>query len=133
MAWFILIIAGLFETVWAVALKYSEGFTRLWPTVITAVAMIISLYLLAISLKTLPLGTAYTIWTGIGALGTVIYGIMVFGESKDLLKLIFIMMILGGIVGLKVVSGKGSTAGKAEQSQSVRSKSETSDYPAGHP
>jgi quaternary ammonium compound-resistance protein SugE len=131
MAWFILIIAGLFETVWAVALKYSEGFTRLWPTVITAVAMIISLYLLAISLKTLPLGTAYTIWTGIGALGTVIYGIMVFGESKDLLKLIFIMMILGGIVGLKVVSGKVSTAGKTEQSQSVGSKSETGDYPAG--
>jgi quaternary ammonium compound-resistance protein SugE len=133
MAWIILIIAGLFETVWAVALKYSEGFTRLWPTVITAVAMIISLYLLAISLKTLPLGTAYTIWTGIGALGTVIYGVMVFGESKDLLKLIFIMMILGGIVGLRVVSGKGSTAGKVEQSQSVGSKSETGDHPASRP
>lgn len=133
MAWFILIIAGLFETVWAVAMKYSEGFSRLWPTVITAVAMIISLYLLAISLKTLPLGTAYTIWTGIGALGTVIYGIMVFGESKDLLKILFITMILGGIVGLKVVSGKSSTAGKTEQSQAVGTKSETGNYTAGRP
>lgn len=133
MAWFILIIAGLFETVWAVAMKYSEGFSRLWPTVITAVAMIISLYLLAISLKTLPLGTAYTIWTGIGALGTVVYGIMVFGESKDLLKILFIIMILGGIVGLKVVSGKSSTAGKTEQSQAIGTKSETGNHTAGRP
>jgi len=104
MAWFILIIAGLFETVWAVGLKYSEGFTRLWPSVLTVVAMAMSIYLLAISLKTLPLGTAYTVWTGIGAIGTVIYGILVFGESKDLLRILFVIMIVGGIVGLKVTS-----------------------------
>lgn len=94
--------------------------------------MIISLYLLAFSLKTLPLGTAYTIWTGIGALGTVIYGIMLFGESKDLLKILFIIMILGGIVGLNVVSGKSSTAGKTEHSQAVGTKSETGNHTAGH-
>lgn len=104
MAWFYLIIAGLFETVWAVALKYSEGFTRLWPSVITGVAMAISIWLLAIALKHLPLGTAYAVWTGIGALGTVIYGIVVFGDSKDLLRILFVIMILGGIVGLRVTS-----------------------------
>jgi quaternary ammonium compound-resistance protein SugE len=104
MAWFYLIIAGLFETAWAVALKYSEGFTKLWPSVVTIIAMAISIYLLAISLKTLPLGTAYTVWTGIGAIGTVIYGIMVFGESKDLLKMLFVIMIIGGIVGLRITS-----------------------------
>lgn len=104
MAWVYLIIAGLFETAWAVALKYSEGFTRLWPSVVTIAAMTISIYLLAISLKTLPLGTAYTVWTGIGAIGTVIYGIMVFGESKDLLRILFVIMIVGGIVGLKITS-----------------------------
>lgn len=133
MAWFLLIVAGLFETVWAVALKYSEGFTRLWPSVITAVAMIISLYLLAVSLRSLPLGTAYTIWTGIGALGTVIYGIIVFGESKDLLKLFFVMMILGGIVGLKAVSSKESTANKAENAKPVGSKSESGNHTNSNP
>jgi len=132
MAWVILVIAGLFETVWAVALKYSEGFTRLWPSVITAVAMIISLYLLAISLKSLPLGTAYTIWTGIGALGTVIFGIIVFGESKDLLKLFFVMMILGGIVGLRVASSKESTTKKTENSKPVGSKSESGNHANGN-
>ncbi|KAF0197831.1 MAG: quaternary ammonium compound-resistance protein SugE [Bacteroidetes bacterium] len=125
MAWIILIVAGLFETVWAVSMKYSEGFTRLWPSVITAVAMVISLYLLAVALRTLPLGTAYTVWTGIGALGTVIYGIAVFGESKDLLKMVFVMMILGGIVGLKIVSDKESARSKTEQGKTVRTESET--------
>lgn len=125
MAWIILIVAGLFETVWAVAMKYSEGFTRLWPSVVTAVAMVISLYLLAVALRTLPLGTAYTVWTGIGALGTVIYGIAVFGESKDLLKMVFVMMILGGIVGLKIVSDKESARSKTEQGKTVRTESET--------
>ncbi len=104
MAWFYLIIAGLFETAWAVALKYSEGFTRLWPSVVTVVAMAISIYLLAVSLKTLPLGTAYTVWTGIGAIGAVIYGILVFGESKDIIRILFVIMIVGGIIGLKVTS-----------------------------
>ncbi len=132
MAWIILIIAGLFETAWAVALKYSEGFTRLWPSVITAVAMIVSLYLLAISLKSLPLGTAYTVWTGIGALGTVIFGITVFGESKDLLKLFFVMMILGGIIGLRAVSSKESTTNKAEYSKPIGSKSEPGNHANGN-
>ena len=133
MAWIILIVAGLFETVWAVSMKYSEGFTRLWPSVITAVAMVISLYLLAVALRTLPLGTAYTVWTGIGALGTVIYGITVFGESKDLLKMIFVMMILGGIVGLKIVSDKESARSKTEQGKTVRTESETGNNTPRHP
>lgn len=132
MAWFLLIVAGLFETVWAVALKYSEGFTKLWPSVITAVAMIISIYLLSVSLKTLPLGVAYTIWTGIGALGAVVFGIIVFGESKDLLKLMFVLMILGGIVGLRAVSSKESTTSKAEQSKTVGSKSESGNHANGN-
>ncbi len=102
MAWLILIIAGLFETVWAVSLKYSEGFSRLWPSLLTVIAMGISIWLLAISLKSLPLGTAYTVWTGIGAIGTVVYGIVVFGDARDFLRILFIIMIIGGIVGLKI-------------------------------
>ncbi|MDY0101343.1 MAG: quaternary ammonium compound efflux SMR transporter SugE [Lentimicrobium sp.] len=133
MTWAILIIAGLFETVWAVALKYSDGFTRLWPSVITAIAMIISLYLLAISLKTLPLGTAYTVWTGIGAIGAVIYGIFVFGESKELLKLLFVMMILGGIIGLRAVSTKELQREQTDQSQAIGPQAETSNHPTGNP
>lgn len=133
MAWIILLIAGLFETVWAVSLKYSDGFTRLWPSVITAVAMIISLYLLAISLKTLPLGTAYTIWTGVGAIGAVIYGIFVFGESKELLKLLFVMMILGGIIGLRAVSLKELKREQTDQSQAIGAQPETSDHATGSP
>ncbi len=117
MAWFYLIIAGLFETVWAVSLKYSEGFTRLWPSVITGIAMAISIYLLALALRSLPLGTAYTIWTGIGAIGTVIYGIIVFGESKDLLRILFVIMIVGGIVGLKATSTKENKVEKIEQTK----------------
>ncbi len=132
MAWVILIIAGLFETVWAIALKYSDGLTRLWPSLLTLVAMMISLYLLALSLKTLPIGAAYTIWTGIGALGTVIFGIAVFGESKDFLKIFFVLMILGGIVGLKIATDKDSATKKAEQSQPVGSKSEAGNNTAGH-
>lgn len=127
MAWFILFIAGLFETVWAVSLKYSEGLTRLWPSVITAVAMALSIYLLAIALKTLPLGTAYTIWTGIGALGTVIYGIIVFGDSRDLIRIFFVVLILGGIVGLKTTAGKTSKTDKIEQSKSIGFHSKASD------
>lgn len=131
MAWIILIIAGIFETVWAVSLKYSEGFTRLWPSVVTVVAMAISLYLLALSLKTLPLGTAYAVWTGIGALGAVTYGIVAMGESRDFLKILFVMMILGGIVGLRATAGKTSASEKAEQGQAIGSKSETNDHPGG--
>jgi quaternary ammonium compound-resistance protein SugE len=104
MAWLVLVVAGLFETGWAVGLKYTEGFTRLWPSVATVLSMAVSLYLLGVALRTLPLGTAYTIWTGIGATGTVILGIALFRESADLPRLACLALILAGIVGLKVVT-----------------------------
>ena len=132
MAWFILIIAGLFETVWAVSMKYSEGFTKLWPSVITAVAMIISLWLLAIALKSLQLSVAYSVWTAIGALGTVIFGIVFLGESRELIKIFFVMMILGGIVGLKVVSSKESSGNQTEQGKPVGSETKTGNNTKGN-
>ena len=104
MAWLILLIAGLFETVWAVGLKYTEGFTRLWPSVITAAGMVISLYLLSIALKQLPIGTAYAVWTGIGAVGTALIGIFFLGEPKDIARILSILLIVAGIVGLKIFS-----------------------------
>lgn len=104
MNWLILIIAGLFEIAWAIGLKYSEGFTKLIPSVLTVISMIISMGLLAYSIKSLPVGTAYAVWTGIGAVGTAILGILLFDESKDLLRLGFIFLIIVGIAGLKFVS-----------------------------
>ena len=104
MVWILLVLAGLFEIVWAVGLKYTEGFTRLWPTVGTVAAMIVSFGLLAHVLKTLPIGTAYAIWTGIGAVGTALVGIIVLGESASPARLACIGMIATGIVGLKLVS-----------------------------
>jgi len=104
MVWILLVLAGLFEIVWAVGLKYTEGFTRLWPTVGTVAAMIVSFGLLAHVLKTLPIGTAYAIWTGIGAVGTALVGIIVLGESASPTRLACIGMIAAGIVGLKLVS-----------------------------
>ena len=104
MVWILLVLAGLFEIVWAVGLKYTEGFTRLWPTVGTVAAMIVSFGLLAHVLKTLPIGTAYAIWTGIGAVGTALVGIIVLGESASAARLACIGMIAAGIVGLKLVS-----------------------------
>ena len=104
MAWLILFIAGLFETVWAVGLKYTEGFTRLWPSVITAAGMVISLYLLSIALKQLPIGTAYAVWTGIGAVGTALIGIFFLGEPKAIARILSILLIVAGIVGLKIFS-----------------------------
>ncbi|MBD8542122.1 quaternary ammonium compound efflux SMR transporter SugE [Oxalobacteraceae sp. CFBP 8755] len=104
MVWILLVLAGLFEIVWAVGLKYTEGFTRLWPTVGTVAAMIVSFGLLAHVLKTLPIGTAYAIWTGIGAVGTALVGIIVLGESASPARLACIGMIAAGIVGLKLVS-----------------------------
>ena len=103
MAWIYLFVAGLFEIVWAVALKYSEGFTRLWPSVTVVVSMAASILLLSLALKVLPLGVAYPIWTGIGAVGTVILGILLFDESRDILKILFILMIITGIIGLRLV------------------------------
>ncbi len=104
MAWFYLIIAGLFEIVWAVGLKYSEGFTRLYPSIGTVIAMIISFYFLAQGLKVIPVGTAYAVWTGIGAVGTAILGMILFNESRDLLRISCILLIIAGIIGLKLVS-----------------------------
>lgn len=104
MAWVILFIAGLTEIGWAVGLKYTEGFTRLVPTTLTVSCMVVSIVLLGIALKTLPLGTAYAIWTGIGSVGTAILGIYLFGESTAALRLVCIALIVAGIVGLKLVS-----------------------------
>jgi quaternary ammonium compound-resistance protein SugE len=104
MAWTILIIAGLFEVVWAIGLKYTEGFTRLWPTVATGSAMIISLWLLGIAMKSLPVGTAYSVWVGVGAVGTVILGIVLLGEPASAARLISIALIVAGIVGLKLAT-----------------------------
>jgi quaternary ammonium compound-resistance protein SugE len=105
MAWVILVLAGLFEVAWAVGLKYTEGFTRLWPTLWTVAAMALSLTLLGLALRSLPLGTAYAVWTGVGTLGTALLGIWLFHEPADTARLLCIGLILVGIVGLKVVSG----------------------------
>src|SRR6187401_2991144 len=101
MAWFILIIAGIFEIAWTVGLKYSEGLTRFWPSVFTLVCLAISMGMLAYAVRSLPVGTAYAVWTGIGAVGTVILGMILFDEPKDLARIFFIGLILMGIVGLK--------------------------------
>lgn len=104
MAWFVLVIAGIFETVWALAMKQSEGFTRLWPSLVTFGAMAVSFGLLAWAMRALPLGTAYAVWTGIGALGAFVSGILVLGESASPLRLLAAAMILGGIVLMKLSS-----------------------------
>jgi quaternary ammonium compound-resistance protein SugE len=104
MAWLLLAIAGLLEVGWAIGLKYTEGFTRPWPSVLTAVAMILSVVLLGIAMKTLPVGTAYAVWVGIGAVGTVILGIVLFAEPADLPRLVSVGLIVAGIIGLKLSS-----------------------------
>ncbi|WP_418186487.1 quaternary ammonium compound efflux SMR transporter SugE [Aliarcobacter lanthieri] len=104
MSWIILFLAGIFEVVWAIGLKYSEGFTKLTPSIITIVTMIISFYLLSLALKSLPLGTAYAVWVGIGTIGTVIAGILLFGESMNIIRVISILFILLGIIGLKLTT-----------------------------
>lgn len=104
MAWIILVLAGLFEVAWAVGLKYTDGFTRLLPSVATLAAMAVSVGLLALAVKTLPLSTAYAIWTGIGAVGAVILGIVLFHESASPARLACLALIIVGIIGLKVVS-----------------------------
>jgi quaternary ammonium compound-resistance protein SugE len=104
MAWVILCVAGLFEVGWASGLKYTEGFSRLWPTVWTALAMIISLWLLGLAMKSLPVGTAYSVWVGVGAVGTVILGIVLLGEPANTSRLISLALILAGIIGLKIAT-----------------------------
>jgi quaternary ammonium compound-resistance protein SugE len=106
-AWLILFIAGLCEVGWAVGLKYTEGFSRLWPSAATLAAMTASVVLLGWSLKVLPLGTAYAVWTGIGAVGTAILGMFLFGESREVLRFVCIGLIVAGIVGLKLVTPEG--------------------------
>jgi quaternary ammonium compound-resistance protein SugE len=104
MAWVILVIAGLFEVAWAIGLKYTEGFTRLWPSVWTGLAMLVSLWLLGIAMKSLPVGTAYSVWVGVGAVGTVILGIALFDEPANAPRLISVALIVAGIVGLKLAT-----------------------------
>ncbi|TIX89029.1 quaternary ammonium compound efflux SMR transporter SugE [Rhizobium sp. P44RR-XXIV] len=103
MAWFLLFLAGLFEIGWAVGLKYTDGFTRLTPTVLTIISMIISITLLGLAVKTLPMGTAYAVWTGIGTVGTVLLGIWLLGDPATLVRLACIGLIVAGIAGLKFV------------------------------
>jgi quaternary ammonium compound-resistance protein SugE len=103
-AWFFLLVAGLLEVGWAIGLKYTEGFSRLWPSVGTIAAMILSLAFLGLALKALPVGTAYAVWTGIGAIGTVILGIYLFNEPATAARLACIGLILAGIIGLKLVA-----------------------------
>ncbi len=105
MAWLLLLVAGLCEVAWAIGLKYTEGYTRLWPTVGTVGAMVVSVLLLGIAMKSLPVGTAYAVWVGVGAVGTAILGIVLFGESASLARIASLGLIVAGIVGLKLASG----------------------------
>jgi len=104
MNWVVLFCAGLFEVGWAVGLKYTDGFTRLWPSVLTLGSMFISLYLLGVALKTLPLGTAYSVWVGVGAVGTFLFGILLFAEPANAARLVSVSLIIAGMVGLKLAT-----------------------------
>jgi quaternary ammonium compound-resistance protein SugE len=105
MAWVYLLIAGVLEVQWAVTMKYTEGFSKLWPSVICVLGMAASVYFLALAQKTLPLGTSYAIWTGIGAVGATICGIILFNEPRDIARILCILLIVAGILGLKFTSG----------------------------
>ena len=104
MAWIVLVVAGLFEVCWAIGLKYTDGFSRLWPSVGTVGAMIVSIVLLGWAMRSLPVGTAYAVWTGIGAVGTVLLGIVLFDEPATVARLLCVSLIVAGIVGLKLVT-----------------------------
>lgn len=104
MAWTILLVAALFEVGWAIGLKYTHGFTRLWPSIWTLAAMAISVYLLAVAVKSLPIGTSYAVWTGVGAAGTALLGIVLLGEPAGVIRLASIALIVAGIIGLKLAS-----------------------------
>jgi quaternary ammonium compound-resistance protein SugE len=104
MAWFYLVLAGLFECGWAIGLKYTDGFTKLIPSLFTVLAMGLSFWLLSMAMKTIPIGTAYAVWTGIGAVAVAILGMILFGESRDIMRIICLLLIISGIVGLKLVS-----------------------------
>ena len=105
MAWIFLIIAGIFETGWAIGLKYTDGFTKLYPSLLTGISMLLSLYFLSLSLKTLPIGTAYAVWTGIGALGAFVFGIVLFKEPIEFWRFFFISLLILSLLGLKATSG----------------------------
>jgi quaternary ammonium compound-resistance protein SugE len=104
MAWLYLFIAGLFEVGWAIGLKYTDSFTRFWPSAGTVAAMIASFYFLSAAVKTIPIGTGYAVWTGIGAVGTAILGIILFDESREVIRIFCILLIVAGIIGLKIFS-----------------------------
>ncbi|AEG10802.1 small multidrug resistance protein [Shewanella baltica OS183] len=104
MSWFLLVLAGLFEIGWAIGLKYTEGFTRLWPSIFTVASMAVSVLLLGLAVKQLPIGTAYGVWVGIGAMGTAIAGIILLGEGVSLLKVASLILILLGVLGLKLAN-----------------------------
>ena len=101
-AWLLIVLAGILETVWALGLKYSDGFTKLWPSVLTIVAMIGSFWLLALAMKSLPVGTAYAVWVGIGVMGTVIFGVVLLGEPINAMRIVGILLLLAGIIALKL-------------------------------
>jgi len=104
MAWTYLVIAGLFECAWAIGLKFTEGFTRFWPSLFTILFMVISFWLLSLAMRSIPIGTACAVWTGIGAVGVAVLGMAIFGESRDLMRMICLLLIVSGILGLKLVS-----------------------------
>jgi quaternary ammonium compound-resistance protein SugE len=106
MPWVILTVAGLLEVVWALMLKQSEGFSKPIPTVVFLISLTLSMVLLSVALRSLPVGTAYAVWTGIGAAGTAILGMLLFGESRDVLKLVSLVMLVGGIIGLRLTSSQ---------------------------
>lgn len=104
MNWLILVVAGLFEVGWAIGLKYTDGFTRLWPSVATGLCMLISVLLLGIAMKTLPVGTAYAVWVGIGAVGTAILGIVLLGDTANAGRIVSLALIVAGVIGLKLAT-----------------------------
>ena len=110
MAWIYLVVAGLFECGWAIGLKYTEGFSKIIPSLLTISAMAISFWLLSVAMKAIPIGTAYAVWTGIGAVGVAIMGMVLFGESRDIMRVICLLLIVSGIVGLKLVSSSHGAA-----------------------
>lgn len=119
MAWVILTIAGIFEIGWAIGLKYTDGFTRLWPTLGTIASMIVSLSLLGVAMKSLPVGSAYAVWVGVGAVGTVLLGVILFGESASPARMISVGMIVTGIVGLKIATPMEPPTSPAETQNEV--------------
>lgn len=110
MAWLLLIVAGMLEVCWAIGLKYTHGFTRLWPSVGTIAAIVVSMYLLAVAAKSIPIGTAYGVWVGIGAAGTAVLGVVLFKEPLSAWRAVFLVLLLASIVGLKLTAGGGAKA-----------------------